>query len=224
MMYPYNVRCKWKCQAVGSSDPCNFQPHAQITVRHTWYQTIRANMFKLEMMRLLGSHLLLMVPKTTSNTANFSSHIYISMSRSFSALLQCFPCRNIATDGFRLHLHFMPKSSNGKSAIPLWNLFLQTTMFVLGRVMIDADTTGLQLCALIQRQGSSWWCAFCALYLNLFWYIYPILYPLQPLWAAVWSKFTVFLTYSQVWWMLAWTVGKKPKLLSDKGGMWILCL
>lgn len=121
-------------------------------------------------------------------------------------------------------IYFMPKSSNGKSTIPLWNLLLSTTVYVR-HVMIGADTTGLQLCALIQQQGSSWQFAFAYFIWTskVFRFIYPFLYPLQPLWGTVWSWFTVFLTYSHVWWILAWTVGKKPDQLSDKGGMWILC-
>lgn len=64
------------------------QPHAQISIKHTWYQTIRANMFKLEIMKLLGSHLLLMLPKPhpTLQTSH-NLQIYISMTRSLSALL-----------------------------------------------------------------------------------------------------------------------------------------
>lgn len=56
-------------------------------------------------MKLLGSHLLLMLPKPHPTLQTLHNlQIYISMTRSFSALLQCFPCRNFASDGSRPYI------------------------------------------------------------------------------------------------------------------------
>ncbi len=202
------------------------QPHAQYQIPDQ-YQACLVPNYKSKHVQTGNDEITREPPaldgaKTTSHTANFSSHIYISMTRSFSALLQCFPCRNFATDGSRLHIScqspLMEKVQSHSETCYCRPLCLRKVRYDWCRMIPQAFNY------VLLSNGKGVAVRLCLLYLNLFCYIYPFLFPLQLLWAPVWSKFTVFLTDSQVWWMLAWTVGKKPKLLSDKRGMWILCV